>query len=240
MDYEIARNPLEDQNDQEIDKCFLCTRCGGNYSDQYSLVRHKRYDFCVDEINPVCRLCKKDLPTVKDLDHHLENSHDCYHCTKCPKTFNKYKNFKKHQQYHATLICDFCMQTFYSKKTMRQHLMSHVVGKILVFIFVCRSRQWSFFFFFAALYPCPFCDQRFASRKRVGLHKKSVHPNELYRCAHCSKEFKNRDTYRVHILKHNPDKRYKCTYCPSQFVHRHHFENHTRWSFTFFFFSFLN
>lgn len=89
-------------------------------------------------------------------------------------------------------------------------------------------RRSNYYCCVTGLYPCPFCDQRFASRKRVGIHKKNVHPNELYKCPHCQKEFKVKDTYRVHLMKHDPDKRHKCTYCTSQFVHRHHLENHIR------------
>ncbi|KAG4076254.1 hypothetical protein HA402_014803 [Bradysia odoriphaga] len=198
--------PAVSSNDPGVPKSCICNRCGGNFDHRNSVVYHKRYELCVKAINPQCRFCEATLPTVMDLDHHLENAHTGYPCTKCDKSFTTVAKFNKHQRCHRVLICDFCGQIFFSKRHIRKHLQHHVFNT----------------------FACLFCTQTFKTPKSLGVHKRRVHPDELYKCPHCPKEFKLKDRYRVHLMKHNPDKPHKCTFCPSQFVHRHHLENHVR------------
>ncbi len=112
-------------NDQDEIKCYICIRCGRNCNDLSNLVQHKRYDFCVDDKRPECRLCNEKLPTLKDLDHHLENSHNRF---TCDKSFNTLAKYNKHQSYHEKFICDICSHLFYTKRSLRQHLISHTQG----------------------------------------------------------------------------------------------------------------
>lgn len=135
----LTTDPTDTSNDQEPDISFICIRCGRNFSDQFNLVQHKRYDFCIDEDCPECRVCHEKLQSVTALDHHLENSHNCFTCTKCAKSFNTLPKLRKHQRYHLTLTCDFCSQSCFSKRSMRQHLMSHVIGKLLWVIHTRRD-----------------------------------------------------------------------------------------------------
>lgn len=127
------KNPLNtDTTDADQNKSFICIRCGVDFHNQYTLMYHKRYEMCVDEKDPECRVCNEHFATLPSLDNHLVNSHKCFSCPKCMKSFNTLNKLNKHQRYHETLICDFCTQACHSKHTMRKHLMSHVIGNIMI------------------------------------------------------------------------------------------------------------
>lgn len=171
--------------DHGLHKFHVCIRCGGIFDHRNSLFYHKRYELCVDLENPVCRFCKITLPTIVDLDQHLANIHTGYPCAKCDKIFPTVVKFNKHQRCHRMLICDFCDETFFSKRVIRKHLQDHVFKT----------------------FACFFCTESFKTAQHLGKHKRLVHPNDLYKCPHCPKEFKLKDRYRVHLMKHNPGKR---------------------------------
>lgn len=198
--------PTISSSDHSFFKQHVCDRCGANFDHRNSVVFHKRYELCVNDVNPVCRFCNKTYLTVVDLDYHLKSVHTGYPCGKCDKIFPTLSKFNNHQRSHRILICDFCGQTFFSKRIIREHLQQHVFKT----------------------FACLFCSESFKTPKSLGMHKRLAHPDDMYKCPHCPKEFKVKDRYRVHLQKHNPDKKHKCTYCSSQFVLRHHLENHIR------------
>lgn len=151
----------------------------------------------------------------------MANSHKLF--SLCPKTISTSWN---HRQ--RSLTCDFCGYVCHTKPTMLLHMKQHIVGEIVDLKVQKKNSTFYLNTNQTGEFPCLFCDRRFMTRKRLGMHKRDDHPNELYKCPHCPKEFKLKDTYRNHLMTHNPDKPHKCNFCDKQFVLRHHWKNHLR------------
>ncbi|XP_013105358.1 zinc finger protein 816 isoform X2 [Stomoxys calcitrans] len=152
--------------------CYLMC-CQMKLEYRYDIEQHIHYHNAPKHLR--CETCCKSYRFVEYLRNHIRKVHTRegndknakdsetlegnYHCDKCPKTFAKNSNLRKHSIVHkpTTLECNICGKSFSSKSVMREHLARHMGEK---------------------KHGCSFCPKAFTRRSYIGRHMRASHPQE--------------------------------------------------------------
>lgn len=92
----------------EVLNIFKCDECNVGFDSQRALKLHRssRHKDNSETLNE-CEICNIQFITGKDLDTHIQQTHDC-----------------------IDMKCDYCNQHFFSKKLYQSHLMEHELNII--------------------------------------------------------------------------------------------------------------
>ncbi len=171
-----SKNPIDLENfpRKKRLRSAQCNKCGKNFTDPESYQHHNQARDCVPQENPKCRFCTIALPTLDDLERHLEKLHPKgkeHLCPICNKSFHSRSNRNTHIQSHNetnTFRCDVCGQGFKSTVYLSKHKKAlHT----------------------KANNECPFCEVTFNSLAKFEYHLKSHSPDKKYKCKFCEKQF---------------------------------------------------
>lgn len=106
---------------------LICHICYQEFQTRTCFEKHKKEH--KEEYPYKCGICRKVLPDVQSLIHHV-NLHnlvkDCaaYLCTICSRLFTSRNEFEKHKQEHAYKYCKQCQKKLYINDIDWKHHMS--------------------------------------------------------------------------------------------------------------------
>lgn len=186
------------------EKPYRCLQCGKGFKKLCYLIGHK----IVHQRRIQCTVCKKILPSIGDLIQH-NRSHQKKGMLQCPdctlqfqypahllrhlKTHKKGENTApppKEEQPHIKDSgkepteskqhqCSLCQEVFNDPHQHRKHCLTHISGSS----------------------SCPFCKQKFTSRRCLLRHMIRHTGEKPYSCTNCGKRFFRSLYLRLHSEK---------------------------------------
>ena len=132
--------------------------------------------------NKECSQCLRLFQNAEACEEHFRNSHKAsFSCRLCPKTFPSPYLRKKHMRYmhphgKASLQCDICKKSMYTKLGMKQHMKSHTQDPE-------ERREMNRKL--NAKYTCLVCNQKFRWQRALSDHMQSKHLKVFYFCMFC-------------------------------------------------------
>ena len=125
----IARNEkyLLEQNDEEIEKCHICSRNFDLYED---FVKHMKEFHETKQSNLLeCNFCKYKCKLSSALLYHVQSVHRKFMCCHCNEIFQLASELSSHKQKEHlqknSIKCNLCQRNFKTPKSFEIH-MKHV------------------------------------------------------------------------------------------------------------------
>ena len=173
------------------EKNFYCNDCGKSFLDSSRLRSHKNVHS--EERDFLCE-CGKSFKTTEALKKHAFVHKDVkdYECYVCEKSFKGEFYLKDHMQIHNNILvpCKDCGKCFKKKAYLTSHIQKRhtkenekhhqcsLCGK--------TSKKWqgpfammahveSIHFKGALVHTCPICQETFATKNSLLMHKKKKH-----------------------------------------------------------------
>lgn len=216
----------------EIERDFKVTHGNKSKSDKSSRVAKSKKNLIRQKSSRNesfhCETCLKSFPKNYLLKHHLKIcKHGVYSstpgqifaCSECCKEFSsqKYLRLHKMNNHEIPSQCDYCGKVIKYKRSLRQHVMSHVkvpceeCGKML-----CRLSIYTHYQAIHVAKPkleCDFCGSKVKGKSNMSKHIREVHRNKDSFCLHCKKRFSSEIDYLQHKTVHIGEYRWKCLHC---------------------------
>ncbi|GFS13480.1 zinc finger protein 184-like [Elysia marginata] len=204
---------------------YVCKECGMEFSRQFNLTRHMRYDH-EGAAHLICKLCGTEgdtndktkasfkAKTEAEFRRHHREVHEILKPFTCPTegcSFSaaKYERLVRHQQIHneeKTYVCDKCGQGFSQKLGLVSHQRA------------CYHLQE---------YLCDLCGQSFNHAQSMRAHRRVVHLGEKrFKCSVCSNSFSDQRNLRRHMRIHENSFPYACPVCSQKYRHSNSLKAH--------------
>nr|XP_040580775.1 zinc finger protein 182-like isoform X2 [Lepeophtheirus salmonis] len=140
---------------------------------------------------------------------HLQRSMPLHQCHQCGKTFDRPSKLKIHSVTHTgerAFVCTECGKTFPRMAGLRLHREVHVKENL----------------------PCEICGKIYESRRKLRVHKNTVHPQEVenVKCPHCKAAFYKHATFMQHVTSVHPEEVEQCHQCGITYTSKADFEIH--------------
>ncbi len=195
----------EDHMRKHEGRLYKCEYCIKSYQTRTSLYRHLPEH--TGKYPHYCLTCGAGFVVREELKLH-ENKHrglsTKIQCPKCPKTFTKQRNLKRHSSFHTGLfrfLCNVCQKGFNEKATYTHHMRKHN-DKLLS----CRSCSKSF-------------QSSFAFQQHLKTHRGNL-------VSHGEMRQKTCDNRRDLNLDENNGSDYSCLWCDQKFCDEKIFKKH--------------
>ncbi|XP_063371167.1 uncharacterized protein LOC134659455 [Cydia amplana] len=112
---------------------YRCRKCQQMFPTRFNQIQHEMSHMHIRKPRPMlCEYCDRFIATKRALKDHIATKHHMPHrprtfksCTKCGL---KYNNLQTHvDNYHATLRCHLCNQSFDTEIDRLNHIRGHLV-----------------------------------------------------------------------------------------------------------------
>ena len=182
--------------------CFVCQKCGKEYTKLGQLNRHT--DTCVGKVPISCEECGKSFTRKTYLIAHqsLHTGQKPYSCDECGKSFVTKGSLKSHVQTHTgekPFKCDQCGKAFHASHVLEEHRFIH-----------SSTKQ----------FHCDDCGVAFAQLTTLRRHKRCIHggvkrQRKQYPCVECGQVYRHKWKLEEHIAKstHVKVESFKCDGC---------------------------
>ena len=192
---------------------FTCEVCDKTYSDERTLVRHRKRFEHGDSYGNIffeCDGCPKKFRQRRLLNVHKKRVHlsKTIKCEFCDKYFALAYERNFHQKEHTQLLeCSICDNVYKRKADLTKHIKnSHLATNV-------NNAT-------PTKYYCDLCPKSFFKERQFKNHK-NMHKNrympKLYTCDFCMKRFQSELTLKEHQFIHSNLKPYKCNLCDESF-----------------------
>ena len=215
---ELGSETKEQKPIEEMQKDYLCQKCGRNFPYSISLNRHKRY-VCGVEPKFVCDYCshkskRKSHVKAHIVDIHLKAESDnkssnrnekgleCpFKCKKCGRNYLRRDSLYRHVRFEcgveAQFVCDYCGYRCKHKGTLVVHI-SNVHLKSGQYMRRKDQAQKEVQY----LYKCDQCGRTYFNKQSLNRHKRyecGVEPK--FECDYCGHKAKQKTHIANHIFK---------------------------------------
>ncbi|XP_039450804.2 zinc finger protein 585A-like [Culex pipiens pallens] len=213
-----SMTPNEDSNENESEEsdessenCYKCPECPRRFKERYQANRCKKQHLAKRLGLTECKLCKKQLGTIRDLKNH-ELTHSrvktpvvkpaYFACEICDKRYVKKESIKKHMLTHqegALLFkCHTCNVKFPTRAEMLTHITRHDWNETKHSYAAKLVKEDD------GNYLCTVCSRRFINL-RTGIPHVFRHMNiieALFECKSCGLRCGDAYEYKIHIQTH--------------------------------------
>ncbi|KAK7475342.1 hypothetical protein BaRGS_00033418 [Batillaria attramentaria] len=194
---------------------YSCRICAATFRQKSDLVQHRRSH--LGEKRFFCEICGNGFTKRGSLRTHMNRHKGIkpFACKLCPKAFSSPSDLKQHEPTHVSaedkkFVCKICDRAFASLRYCKDHEIIHTGVKP---------------------FQCDLCGQRFARRRGVVLHRRTVHMGEKsYKCMCCEKRFSNLTAFRDHKQTHKEcnSRPFVCTVCGFAFMSSRYLQKHRK------------
>lgn len=166
--------------------------------------------FKLGEEKWVCAFCNVKVPSLRDLSRHTSRHYHKFTCEICGRSYINKEGLTKHIEIgHVDgKRCVKCKKMFPSCKARREHMEQ-------------SRRCWP--------NMCPFCGERFLTKKLKVEHLSVVHGEQQkasHTCPECGQVFEKWRAYRVHFVITHTEHNYECPFCGIKFDTLRSYESH--------------
>ncbi|XP_045599168.1 uncharacterized protein [Procambarus clarkii] len=224
-------------------KCYKCTQCGDQFTNQQQFAAHKQ-THTPPALKPKpfkCEICAKAFDSQLKFFEHLKGHYEPYKkhkCEVCGGEFESAEALQEHSLVHSRehFTCELCNKTFRKESMLEVHLkVAHMEETETNPI--------------DKPYSCVACPKSYRTQMALDSHVQSEHsenPPE-FNCEDCYRVFKSKTkllTHRKTEHKEEPQNKgapkkkikigkavkggYACTMCPRVFTHKNSLVYHIR------------
>lgn len=202
----------------KINNLFRCHLCYQQFSDQTSLIVHKRF---IDLKNVYQSNICQNQSNSNVSEHNLGNLPKMYQCSMCSKVCYKKSEmithiFNYHQEVYSDYSCDPCSNIFASP----QQLVLHIEKKLFKCDICPRSfttnyRLHQHFGWHLGInnFKCQYCPSTYSKYSSYLTHEKTHTGEAPFRCKHCGEWFPVSSNLNIHLKYQNMFKRHTCNIC---------------------------
>ncbi|KAK3858911.1 hypothetical protein Pcinc_003627 [Petrolisthes cinctipes] len=239
------RIPKKLKNAKKHIKCYKCSQCGEQFTNQQQFVIHKQTHtppptkpkpFC-------CEICAKGFDSQLKFFEHLKGHYEPFRkhkCEVCGGEFESAEALQEHSLVHSRehFKCELCNKTFRKESMLEVHLK------------FAHAEEEEDSSSVNKHYTCVVCPKSFRTQMALDTHVQSDHsenPPE-FNCEDCYRVFKSKSKLMTHRkIEHKeeapqtkgaPKKKmkvgkavkggYACTMCPRVFTHKNSLVYHIR------------
>ncbi|XP_057661601.1 zinc finger protein 182-like isoform X47 [Diorhabda carinulata] len=197
----------------EVIATLDCDICSKKLKSKSSFVIHRKRHF--KEYVAKCEICNKGFVTNQEYNNHMgfkhgTSSHVCNVCgTACYDKSALISHMSRHEDnLNHKFVCETCGKKLYSKVTLKEHIVAIHQG--------------------LKPHKCDQCNQSFANRLTLRLHKRRHTGERPYRCTYCIKSFTQSHSLKVHNRLHTGEKPEICNICDNGFTSKSSVKSHMK------------
>ncbi|XP_072042301.1 uncharacterized protein [Amphiura filiformis] len=211
----VSRHQIKYVQAHKRIKCMFCQKIlSKNGRLRRHLNNHRKLDRCSDLIgcSNDCDLVitHKLLRTSSPLktDSRSDIKQKPYPCDYCQQSFSSKRILKSHRNSHTKeklYQCEYCQKCFGRKASLTSHIRTHTKEKP---------------------YQCEYCQKCFTQKANLVSHVSTHTKEKCFQCDYCKKTFSRVQTLKIHEKLHTVENPYQCQYCQKCFTTSSNLNSH--------------